>query len=168
MSERVEKRYWGFESKVNMFNEMKVLFRVIISSPFLSFVCVFCRTTRWLSTAANVAELSAVAENKDGDAQNNAWPPIIVSAFLSPTDSHVLKFWSSGTTRNHSTKRDLKKRKNEGREEQKSLWSVPTIMSKWKNICLYIDFIVCCLTTGILQSYTVFANVQFKMFVQKK
>lgn len=27
---------------------------------------------------------------------------------------------------------------------------------------------MCCLTTAILQSYTVFADVQFKMFVQKK
>lgn len=33
---------------------------------------------------------------------------------------------------------------------------------------MYIEFFMCCLTTAILQSYTVFANVQFKMFVQKK
>lgn len=33
---------------------------------------------------------------------------------------------------------------------------------------MYIDFFMCCLTTAILQSYTVFADVQFKMFVQKK
>lgn len=35
-------------------------------------------------------------------------------------------------------------------------------------LCLYIDFFMCCLTTTILQSYTVFANVQFNMFVCKK
>lgn len=33
---------------------------------------------------------------------------------------------------------------------------------------MYIEFFMCCLTTAILQSYTVFANVQLKMFVQKR
>lgn len=64
------------------------------------------------------------------------------------------------------------KRRRGGRTKKKPL-SRPTLLTiiseiKKKPTCLYIDFFMCCLTTVILQSYTVFADVQFKMFVQKK
>lgn len=64
------------------------------------------------------------------------------------------------------------KRRRGGRTKKKPL-SRPTLLTiiseiKKKPTCLYIDFFMCCLTTAILQSYTVFADVQFKMFVQKK
>lgn len=62
------------------------------------------------------------------------------------------------------------KRKRGKEHEMNPLHSLLTIISKIKKkpTCLYIEFFMCCLTTAILQSYTVFANVQFKMFVQKK
>lgn len=120
-----------------------------------------------------MAKLSAVAENKDHMTHRIMSDRQLPSVQF-PTDCLALNFRFSYTTRNHATARKKQSKENKrkrGKEhKRKPLSSLLTIISKIKKkpTCLYIDFFMCCLTTAILQSYTVFANVQFKMFVQKR
>lgn len=94
---------------------------MIITFPLFS-LCVLCRTTRWLSTAANVAKISAVAGNKDHMTQRRTSDRQLPSVQF-PTDCLALNFRFSFTTRNHATARRKKskenKRKKRGEEHKR-------------------------------------------------
>lgn len=124
-----------------------------------------------------MGQTSAVAKNKDHMMQR------IMSDHQLPsvepaTDCLALNFWFSHATRNptNSKKKEskAKKRKKNKRNGERTLKdplrSLLTIISKVykKPTCLYIEPFMCCLTTAILQSYTVFANVQFEKSLSKK
>lgn len=124
-----------------------------------------------------MGQTSAVAKNKDHMMQR------IMSDHQLPsvepaTDCLALNFWFSHATRNptNSKKKESKAKKkkinkrNGERTLKDPLRSLLTIISKVykKPTCLYIESFMCCLTTAILQSYTVFANVQFEKSLSKK
>lgn len=67
------------------------------------------RTTRWLSTAANVPELSAVTKNKDHMKYGTNPDHQLLSTHF-PTDWLVLNFQFSHTARNHTTEGGEKRR----------------------------------------------------------
>ena len=73
-----------------------------------------CRTTRWLSTAANMAEINATAQDKDHIAQSITSDRQLPSVQF-PTDSFALNLRFSYTTRNHARTRRGKKKKKKKR-----------------------------------------------------
>lgn len=118
-----------------------------------------------------MAKISAVAKNK-----NHMTVRIMSDHQLSsvqfPTDCLALNFRFSSTARNHATARkkskEKKRRGGNKIKEPSPFFTNHYFKIKKKPTSLYIEFFMCCLTTVISQSYTVFANVQYKMFVLKR
>ena len=114
-----------------------------------------------------------MAKNKDHMTQRIMSDHQLPSVQFS-TDCFALNFQFSctpqGTMPQQEKRKAEKIKERGGKNIHNPLHSLLTIISKIKKkpTCLYIDFFMCCLTTAILQSYTVFANVQFEMFVQKR